>query len=209
MRSLFRTYFACISVIFAIAAATPAQQAKRADFDIKHYVIDAKTSPDENKLSATAEVSVTLLEDTRSITFELNGSLKVDSIERLNLTEGQTAGTPKPTAGRRPQPQTPSSKQLTFVQDQVGVSDLGPSVRVDLGENLTAGTSVTIRFKYAGILNSPSGGPLLTKRLAYIGDQNGYLMYAARWFPFHNYAADFATADITISLPPGLLAIGY
>ncbi|MER3431735.1 MAG: hypothetical protein C4324_11970 [Blastocatellia bacterium] len=209
MRSLFRTYFACISVIFAIAAATPAQQAKRADFDIKHYVIDAKTSPDENKLSATAEVSVTLLEDTRSITFELNGSLKVDSIERLNLTEGQTAGTPKPTAGRRPQPQTPSSKQLTFVQDQVGVSDLGPSVRVDLGENLTAGTSVTIRFKYAGILNSPSGGPLLTKRLAYIGDQNGYLMYAARWFPFHNYAADFATADITISLPAGLLAIGY
>ena len=32
---------------------------------------------------------------------------------------------------------------------------------------------------------------------------NGYLMYAARWFPFHEYAADQATSDISISLPSG------
>lgn len=208
MRSQIKSYFAGISAICLIAAAATAQQVKRADFDIKHYVIDAKTSPDENKLSATADVTVTLLEDTRSITFELNGSLKVDSIERLNPADDQSAaGSPKAVPGRRPQPQP--TKQLTFVQDQVGVSDLGPSVRVDLGENLTAGTTVTLRFKYSGILNTPSGGPLLTKRLAYIGDQDGYLMYASRWFPFHNYAADFATADITVTLPAGLQAVGY
>jgi tetratricopeptide (TPR) repeat protein len=59
------------------------------------------------------------------------------------------------------------------------------------------------------VLNTPSGGPLLSKRLAYIGPEEGYLMYAARWFPFHNYAADLATSDITISLPSGLQIAGY
>jgi hypothetical protein len=34
-------------------------------------------------------------------------------------------------------------------------------------------------------------------------------MYAARWFPFHDYAADPSTADITISLPSGFQVAGY
>jgi hypothetical protein len=50
-------------------------------------------------------------------------------------------------------------------------------------------------------LATPSGGPLLTKRLAYIGASDGYLMYAARWFPFHNYAADRRHRSVLISLP--------
>jgi aminopeptidase N len=95
------------------------------------------------------------------------------------------------------------------VQDQVGVSDLGPNVKIDLGESVPAGAPVTLRFKYSGVLATPEGGPLLTKRLAYVGDKNGYLMYAARWFPFHDYAADRATSDITISLPSGYQLIGY
>ncbi len=33
-------------------------------------------------------------------------------------------------------------------------------------------------------------------------------MYAARWFPFHNYAADQATSDITISVPGGFQVVG-
>ena len=35
-----------------------------------------------------------------------------------------------------------------------------------------------------------------------------YLMYAARWFPFHEYAADRATSDITISVPQGYTVAG-
>jgi hypothetical protein len=34
-------------------------------------------------------------------------------------------------------------------------------------------------------------------------------MYAGRWFPFHNYAADQATSDITISLPTGFQVVGF
>jgi aminopeptidase N len=34
-------------------------------------------------------------------------------------------------------------------------------------------------------------------------------MYAARWFPFHDYAADPSTADISISVPGGFQVVGY
>ena len=78
-----------------------------------------------------------------------------------------------------------------------------------MGDTVAKGTPVTLRFKYSGILNTPPGGPLLTKRLAYIGESRGYLMYAARWFPFHDYAADAATSDISISFPSGYQLVGY
>ena len=78
-----------------------------------------------------------------------------------------------------------------------------------MGEVVRKNIPITLRFKYSGILVSPSGGPLLTKRLAYVGVNDGYLMYAARWFPFHEYAADQATSDITISLPGGFQLVGF
>jgi aminopeptidase N len=74
---------------------------------------------------------------------------------------------------------------------------------------MSKGTPVTLRFKYSGVLNSPQGGPLLNKRLASVGNNGGYLMYAARWFPFHEYAADRATSDITISVPGGFQVVGF
>ncbi|MBA3768567.1 MAG: tetratricopeptide repeat protein, partial [Acidobacteria bacterium] len=102
-----------------------------------------------------------------------------------------------------------NKKPLTnFVQDAVGVGALGPSVRVDLGEVVPAGQSVTLHFRWSGALVSPEGGPLATKRLAYVGEDGSYLMYAARWFPFHDYAADRATADITVIVPTGVQVAG-
>jgi aminopeptidase N len=63
---------------------------------------------------------------------------------------------------------------------------------------------VTIRIRWNGALTSPEGGPLAAKRLAYVGPEGSYLMYASRWFPFHDYAADRATADITMIVPTGM-----
>lgn len=190
----------CLSVVlFSVAAF--AQQVKRAAFDVSDYRMDVQLIPDESKLNATVDVNFMPLEDTRTVSFELNGSLKIESITRQNSS---FAAAPTKTKNA-----TASANQLTFVQDQTGVSDLGPSVRIDLGDVVTKGTPVTLRFKYGGVLATPSGGPLLTKRLAYIGAQDGYLMYAARWFPFHDYAADQATSDISISLPAGLQLVGF
>lgn len=161
-----------------------AQQTGRARFDVTHYRIEAQLIPDQHLLRAAADIAFTPLDATRSVVFELNGSLKVEAIER-------------------------NGKPLTnFVQDAVGVDVLGPSVRIDLGEVVPAGTPVTLRFRWSGALTTPEGGPLATKRLAYIGSEGSYLMYAARWFPFHDYAADRATSDITILVPPGVQVAG-
>ena len=207
MKTLFRTFLTAAGLLLALSITGFAQQVKRTPFDVTGYQIDAQLDPIENKLTSTADVTFTPSEDSRSVTFELNGSLKVDSVSRVDRPIAATpvAGAVK---GKVSAPTTKAS-EVTFVQDQVGVSDLGPSVRIDLGDNVVKGTPVTLRFKYSGVLNTPSGGPLLNKRLAYIGPDQGYLMYAARWFPFHNYAADLATSDITISLPSGMQIAGY
>jgi hypothetical protein len=188
--------------LFSVAAF--GQQVKRPSFDVKNYQMDVALAPSENKLNATVDVNFVPLEDTRSVTFELNGSLKVESVTRAN---GSLTTTPA-TRSKTPVAVS-SSPQVTFIQDQVGVSDLGPSVKVDLGEMITKGTPVTLRFKYSGVLNSAQGGPLLTKRLASVGNNDGYLLYAARWFPFHEYAADQATSDISISVPGGFQIVGF
>ncbi len=205
----FLAIFAAIAFTAAAAELTAQQNRRAATFDVKGYVIDAQLSPDENKIDATVDVTFTALEELRSVAFELNGSLKIDSIVRVN-SAAQPAATATPTRGRQPRPTpTPRGPEVTFVQDQVGISDLGPSVRIDLGEQVAKDTAVTLRFKYSGVLNTPSGGPLLNKRLAYIGEVNGYLFYAARWFPFHDYAADRATADITVTLPGAFQVVGH
>jgi aminopeptidase N len=211
MKRFFNSVLAATLTIAAFVSFASAQQVKRTPFDVSSYLIDAQLNPIENKLTASAAVTFTAQEETRSVTFELNGSLKVDSIMRTDKTAVSSVAAPgakgKPAAPAAP----PTSKlgELTFVQDQVGVSDLGPSVRVDLGDAVPAGSNVTLVFRYSGVLNTPSGGPLLNKRLAFIGPDEGYLMYAARWFPFHNYAADLATSDISISMPAGLQLAGY
>ncbi|MFL6373995.1 MAG: M1 family aminopeptidase [Pyrinomonadaceae bacterium] len=186
-----------------------AQAVKRTPFDVTNYVMDVQVSPADRRITATADVTFTPLEDTRNIAFELNGSLKADAITRLDKPMA-----PVPTAAQKgakiavPATTISTPGTLTFVQDQTNSSDLGPHVRIDLGQDVPKGTPVTLRFKYSGVLDTAAGGPLLNKRLAFAGEQ-GYLMYAARWFPFHDYAADPATSDITISIPAGYQVVGF
>src|SRR3989440_2951267 len=182
--SIAATWAAPLLCLFAPALAQ-AQQPTRARFDVTNYRIEAQLLPDQHLLRAGAEVTFTPLDATRSVIFELNGSLKVEKIER-------------------------GGKSLTnFVQDATGAdTSVGPNVRIDLGEVVPAGQPVTLRFQWGGGLTSPEGGPLATKRLAYVGPEGSYLMYAARWFPFHEYAADLATSDITIIVPTGIQVAG-
>ena len=203
MKNHFKIAFYAAGLAALLSISAFGQTAQRSPFDVTHYQIDAALAPSEKKLSATADVTFTPLEDTRTVTFELNGSLKIDSITR--------AGTATPTAPVKRGAVKIESPQstVTFVQDQAGVSDLGPSVRIDLGDTVTKGTPVTLRFKYSGVLDGPAGGPLINKRLAAVGEDEGYLMYAARWFPFHDYAADLATSDITLTVPGGMQIVGY
>jgi aminopeptidase N len=206
MKNFNKLVFQIFGFVLLFSSAIYAQQVQRSAFDVTNYRMDVQLMPDENKLNATVDVDFTPLEDTRTVAFELNGSLKIDAITRVSGS--MPVVTASPTKSKSAS-QTASQNQVTFIQDQVGVSDLGPSVKVDLGEVVAKGTPVTLRFKYSGVLNTPAGGPLLTKRLASVGERNGYLMYASRWFPFHEYAADLATSDISLSIPSGLQIVGF
>jgi len=178
------TVLAVLTLALSAAAQQPAPQPAVNRFDVTHYRIEAQIIPEQHMLRAGADVTFTPLDATRSVVFELNGSLKVESIEK-------------------------DGKILTgVVQDAVGVGSLGPSVRIDLGQVVPANVPVTLRIRWSGALINPEGGPLATKRLAYVGSEGSYLMYASRWFPFHDYAADRATSDITFIVPSGLQVAG-
>lgn len=181
-----KLFLSLAALIFAVSASAqqPAPQQGGSRFDVTNYRIEAQLIPDKHMLRAGADITLIPQEATRSLVFELNGSLRVESIER----DG------RPLTG--------------FVQDPVGVGSLGPSVRVDLGQIVPANQPLMLRFRWSGALLSPEGGPLATRRLAYIGPEGSYLMYASRWFPFHDYAADRATSDITLIVPSGLTVAG-
>ncbi|MGB9180674.1 MAG: M1 family aminopeptidase [Pyrinomonadaceae bacterium] len=191
MKSILKRFnsiaFALVALLALLTATASAQQPAPqpgSRYDITNYRIEAQLIPDQHILRAGADITLTPFEATRSLIFELNGSLKIESIER-------------------------NKKPITnIVQDAVGAGALGPNVRIDLGEIVPAGQPLTLRFRWSGALLSPEGGPLATKRLAYVGTEGSYLTYASRWFPFHDYAADRASADITIIVPVGTLAAG-
>jgi aminopeptidase N len=169
-----------LSLGFLGSTAIAQQPVAGSRYDVSNYRIEAQLNPDEHTLRAGADITFVPQDATRSIVFELNGSLHVDSVEM-------------------------GGKALTgFVQDAVGAGALGPNVRIDLGQVVPAAQPVAIRIRWSGALTSPEGGPLANKRLAYVGPEGSYLMYASRWFPFHDYAADRATADITIIVPTGM-----
>jgi aminopeptidase N len=188
IKLIFPRYLVAVAAVLTLTVSAesqqPAPQQSASRFDVTNYRIEAQIIPDQHLLRAGADVTFVPLDATRSVIFELNGSLKVEGIEK----DG------KPLTG--------------FVQDAVGVGALGPSVRIDLGQVVPANQPITLRIRWSGALVSPEGGPLATKRLAYVGQEGSYLMYASRWFPFHDYAADRATSDITLVVPAGLQVAG-
>src|SRR5687768_15281492 len=92
-----------------------AQQVQRAPFDVTNYRMDVQFNPSLNQLQTIADVTFAPLQNTRSVTFELNGSLKVESIARVSAN---TPITPAPIAAA-PRGKTPAAPITTSVQPQV------------------------------------------------------------------------------------------
>jgi aminopeptidase N len=157
----------------ATAPAARVLTEANAEIDIVGYRIDAEMTPSTNTLTATTVTTVKFLKPARSAVLELNGSLRVSAIRG------------------------PDGKPLQFIQDTLDQY----TVKVDLGQAVTAGQQMDLTFDYAGQLVSAEGGPLPDKRLAYVGPEGAYLHYASRWFPFHGYGADRATAEIRLTIP--------
>src|SRR5919197_1748261 len=97
---------AVLTLALSAKSQQPAPQQAASRFDVTNYRIEAQIIPDQHLLRAGADVTFVPLDATRSVVFELNGSLKVTNIEK-------------------------DGKELTgFVQDAVGVGSLGRTVRV-------------------------------------------------------------------------------
>ena len=167
----------CLGIVLAAAGTLLAQQQKPA-IDITGYTINAQLSPADHKLSATAQVTFTALDNTDTAIFELHGALKVEKV---------TTTANLPLSGER-------GPNATVI-----VTPTTPLVK---------GQQYTYIFTYDGVLDGDAGSPVEGLKLAQVGDPITYLFYAGRWFPMVGYMTDRFTADIHITLPAGYKVIG-
>lgn len=173
---------ALLALLIALSPGAQAQTEQAPAIDITHYKINAELLPDSHILKAQTTVTIKAIKQTQSAVLEMNGSLTISSIKG---PDGKTA--------------------LQFIQDRVNEFN----VKINLGQLYPAGSDITLTFEYAGPLATPEGGPIADTRLAYVGPEGSYLFYASRWFPFHGYAADRSTSDISLTVPGNWTVAGH
>ncbi|MGD0799656.1 MAG: M1 family aminopeptidase [Acidobacteriaceae bacterium] len=169
-----------IATIAALTTVRPAIAAPtRPQLNITAYVITADLDPAANKLTATADVTFTALEDLTSATFELNNGLNITA-----LTDN---------AGK-----ALNSERLTT----------NSTVHVTLPAPLPKGSLNTFHFAYSGTLTGSDTSPVEGIKLAAVADPISILLYAGRWFPMTGLFTDRFTAQMHIRVPDGYTVVG-
>ncbi len=159
--------------------SVPAWAAEKNRIEVNDYQIDAELTPHTHRLAARAKVKFTALDNINVATFELHNDLRVNKV---------TDESGKPLTAER------------ITQDS--------SVRVQLPKALNKDESSTIIFEYDGTLETADDSPVQGMKLAYIGDDTSYLLYAGRWFPVVNYGTNRFTATMNITVPAHMVVIG-
>src|SRR5215472_12464753 len=135
--------------------------------------------PKTHRLIARARVKFTALDDISFASFELHNGLHTTKI---------LDGNGRPLTAER------------VTQDN--------AIRVTFPSALAKGTSSTLTFEYEGVLVGADDSPVEGLKLASIGEDATYLLYAGRWFPVTNFGIDRFTATINITAPAGTVVIG-
>ena len=156
------------------AAPTP-----RPQFQITGYVINADLDPAVHRLTATAAVTFTALEDLNNVTFELNNGLQLSK-----LTDAKNAPL--------------QSERLTT----------NSTVRVTLDKPIAKGTTNTFNFEYAGALTGSDTSPVEGIKLASVDEPISILLYAGRWFPMTGLFTNRFTAEMHIRVPSDERVVG-
>jgi len=164
---------------FAVLLCQPAWSAERAKLRVDDYQIDAEITPHTHKIEAKARVKFTALESINAATFELHNGLRVIKV---------TDDTGKTVPAER------------IAQDF--------TVRVQLPRELAKDESTALTFEYDGTLDSADDSPVPGLKLAYIGDDTTYLLYAGRWFPVSGFGLNRFTATMHITVPAHMTVIG-
>ena len=169
---------AIVFLICAAALALPAA-AQKARLRVDDYQIEAELQPKTHRLIAHTKVKFTALEDISVATFELHNALRPT---RVADAEGHTL----------------SAERIT--QEN--------AIRIPLPNGLAKDASTTLEIDYEGSLSSADDSPVQGLKLAYVGDNTSYLLYAGRWFPVSGYGINRFTATMKITVPAGWTVIG-
>ena len=173
LRLTVATLFCCI--LTATVWAAPAKP----QLQVTGYVINAELDPAANKLSATAVVSFTALEDLTAPVFELNNGLQISKV---------TDASKKPLEAER----------LTN----------NSTVRFNLATPIPKGTSTSFTFEYAGTLKGSETSPVEGIKLASVEDPISILLYPGRWFPMVGLYTNRFTAEMHIRVPGNVRVVG-
>ncbi|MCU1320174.1 MAG: Peptidase rane alanine aminopeptidase [Edaphobacter sp.] len=164
-----------LCLLTSVLWAAPA----RPQLQITGYVINADLDPAVNRLSATAAVTFTALEDLTAPVFELNNGLQITKV---------TDASKKPLDAER----------LTN----------NSTVRFSLATPLTKGTSTTYYFEYSGTLKGSETSPVEGIKLASVEDPISILLYPGRWFPMTGLFTNRFTAEMHIRVPSDERVVG-
>jgi tetratricopeptide (TPR) repeat protein len=162
-----------------LAAATAWAAPVKVQMQITGYVINADLDPAVNRLTATADVTFTALEELSNPTFELNNGLQV-----TKATDAQG----KPLQYER----------LTN----------NNTVRFTPANPLAKGTTTTYHFEYSGALKGADTSPVEGIKLASVEDPISILLYPGRWFPMTGLFINRFTAEMHIRVPSDERVVG-
>jgi hypothetical protein len=146
--------------------------------DVQSYLIEAQIDPAAQTITASAMVRFIPLDDTSTVSFELNNALNLSKV--LDV-QGQ---------------QIPASR---------GGPDM--TIRVSPREVLPRGKVATLTFVYDGKLTGNEESPVFGIKFAAIHPDFAYLMYPARWFPVSDYTADRFSSDLKVTVPAGFKVV--
>ena len=168
-----------LTLLLLLLPALPSSAAEKPRLRVDDYQIEVELTPHLHQLSARATVKFTALQDVNVAVFELNNGLRVTKVLDANN-------------------QPLSAERVT--QDF--------TIRVPLPAGLAKDASTTLTFEYEGELETADDSPVPGLKLAYIGDDTSYLLYAGRWFPVSGYGLNRFTATISVTIPAHMLAVG-
>ncbi|WP_263366034.1 M1 family aminopeptidase [Edaphobacter bradus] len=175
---LLRTSIAAIISISILDIAAWAAPVKP-QLQVTGYIIDADLDPAVHRLSATAQVTFTALEDLTSPVFELNNGLQITKVTDARKTPLEV-------------------ERLTN----------NSTVRFTLASPILKGTSTTYTFVYSGTLHGADTSPVEGIKLASVDDPISILLYPGRWFPMVGLYTDRFTAEMHIRVPGDERVVG-
>jgi len=151
----------------------------RVPLQVTGYLITADLDPANNKLTATAVVSFTALDDLNTASFELNNGLQL-----TKLTD---------------------AAHNALTSERLSTNS---TVRVALTNPIPKGTSTAWTFEYTGVLKGADTSPVEGIKLASVEDPISILLYAGRWFPMVGLFTDRFTAEMHVRVPSDERVVG-